>query len=157
MGKHLDYMRAQGIKVPSVMHKFPSFYWLPKLHKNPYGNRFIAASNACTTKPLSGLLTACLTLVLTHYCRGIFYNSNVNSFWVINNSIEVLQMLSSINGGGRVERFDSYDFSTLYTSIPHQLLRDSLRELTLCKPWAHLCAYIKYILTPNIKSSYKFT
>ena len=87
VGKHLDYMRAQGIKVPSVMHKLPSFYWLPKLHKNPYGNRFIAASNACTTKPLSGLLTACLTSVLTHYqdyCRGIFNNSNVNSFWVIN-------------------------------------------------------------------------
>ena len=56
-------------------------------------------------------------------------NSNVNSFWVINNSIEVLQMLSSINGGGSVECFDSYDFSTLYTSIPHQLLKDSLREL----------------------------
>ena len=72
-----------------------------------------------------------MTSVLTHYqdyCRGIF-NSNVNSFWVINNSIEVLQMLSSINGGGRVECFDSYDFSTLYTSIPHQLLKDSLREL----------------------------
>ena len=31
---------------------------------------------------------------------------------MINNSIEVLQMLSSINGGGRVECFDSYDFST---------------------------------------------
>ena len=46
MGKHLDYMRTQGIKVPSVMHKLPSFYWLPKLHKNLYGNRFIAASNA---------------------------------------------------------------------------------------------------------------
>ena len=45
------------------------------MHKNPYGNRFIAASNACTTKPLSGLLTVCLTSVLTHYqdyCRGIF-------------------------------------------------------------------------------------
>ena len=63
MGKDLDYMRAQGIKVPSVMHRLPSFYWLPTLHKNPYGNRFIAASNACTTKPLSGLLTACLTSV----------------------------------------------------------------------------------------------
>ena len=63
VGKHLDYMRAQGIKVPSVMHKLPSFYWLPKLHKNPYGNRFTAASNACTTKPLSGLFTACLAIL----------------------------------------------------------------------------------------------
>ena len=24
----------------------PEFYWLPKLHKNPYGARFIAASHS---------------------------------------------------------------------------------------------------------------
>ena len=35
------------------MNKLPSLYCLPKLHKNPYGNRFIVASNCCTTKPLS--------------------------------------------------------------------------------------------------------
>ena len=132
--KHLDFMKAERLQVPLSMHQLPSFYWLPKLHKDPYGNRFIAASNACTTKPLSQLLTACLTSVLNHYqeyCKGIFNNSNVNSFWVINNSIDVLKIISNINNSGRVECFDSYDFSTLYTSIPHQLLKDSLKELIM--------------------------
>jgi len=44
---------------------------------------------------------------------------------VINNSIDVLKIISNIlNSSGQVECFDSYDLSTLYTSIPHQSLKD---------------------------------
>ena len=56
------------------MKQLPTLYWLPKLHKSPYGSRFIAASNICTTKPLSRLLLGCLSLVVTHFrehCEGI--------------------------------------------------------------------------------------
>jgi len=44
-------MRVQWIQVPSNMHQLPSFYWLPKLHRNPYGNstsgepRLVARAN----------------------------------------------------------------------------------------------------------------
>ena len=31
---------------------FPTFYWLPKLHKIPYKARFIANSSSCTTTEL---------------------------------------------------------------------------------------------------------
>ena len=41
----------------------PSLYWTPKLHKNPYKQRFIAGSSSCFTKPLSKLLTSILTTV----------------------------------------------------------------------------------------------
>ena len=50
------------IDVQEQHEQLPSFYWLPKLHKKPYGSRFIAASNKCTTKQLSSLL-----LVLKQY------------------------------------------------------------------------------------------
>ena len=43
--------------------RVPTFYWLPKLHKNPYKARFIANSSSCTTTELSKLLTSCLTAV----------------------------------------------------------------------------------------------
>ena len=75
------------------MEQLPDLYWLPKLHKTPYGSRFIAASCRCTTKPLSGLLTACHSTVLVHYreyCNGIFVNTGINCYWVINNSQRVL-------------------------------------------------------------------
>ena len=103
----------------------PSFYWLPKLHKQPYGKRFIAASYRCTTKPLSKLLTSCLNTIMNHfkqYCNGIYRKTGVNCFWVIENSQHVLSALSRINYFSSAKHSDSYDFSTLYTSIPHDCL-----------------------------------
>ena len=40
-------MMKNSIDVDSEHEYLPSFYWLPKLHKTPYGTRFIAASNVC--------------------------------------------------------------------------------------------------------------
>ena len=34
-----------------------SLYWIPKLHKCPYKQRYIAGSSKCSTKPLFKLLT----------------------------------------------------------------------------------------------------
>ena len=59
---HLRFMLDHDVVVPADNEKLPSFYWLPKLHTNPYSYRFIAASLACTTKPLSKLLTQCTTV-----------------------------------------------------------------------------------------------
>ena len=41
-------------------------YWLPKLHRKPYGARFIANSSSCTTTGLSGLLTSYFATVKGH-------------------------------------------------------------------------------------------
>jgi hypothetical protein len=43
--------------------ELPYFYWVPKLHKNPYKHRYIAGSSKFATKPLSLLLTNILTAV----------------------------------------------------------------------------------------------
>ena len=81
------------VQVPVDMWKLPGFYWMPKLHKNPYGCRFIASSNKCTTKPISKLLVSCLKMVSTHYqqyCAGIERNSGAKRFWIIGNTSEAL-------------------------------------------------------------------
>ena len=107
-------------------------YWLPKMHKTSVGSRFIAASFRCTTKPLSRLLTDCLTLVTKHYCQynaGNKRRCGANCFWIINNSIQVLELLRRINSSKHAKSFNTFDFSTLYTSIPHALLIHSIREL----------------------------
>jgi hypothetical protein len=41
----------------------PSLYWIPKLHKCPFKQRYIAESAKCSTKPLSKLLT-CISISL---------------------------------------------------------------------------------------------
>ena len=61
--EHLQYMVKVNIDVEPEHEDLPSFYWLPKLHKNPYRKRFIAASNKCT-KSLSKLLTIFLAKII---------------------------------------------------------------------------------------------
>ena len=132
ISRHLDYMVKNEIDVQEQHEQLPSFYWLPKLHKKPYGSRFIAASNKCTTKQLSSVLTSCFKTVLTHYkqyCDGIYNHSGINCFWIVNNSTEVLDRLHKINKTSRARRFDSYDFATLYTNIPHNALKNNIRSL----------------------------
>ena len=130
--KHRLFMDKHKINIPEEMNKLPTLYWLPKMHKIPVGSRFIAASSACTTKPLSQLLTTCLKTITTHfreYSEGIYRNTGVNCFWIIDNSTQVLEKLSRLNKTKRAKHFDSFDFSTLYTNIPHDLLLKSLTEL----------------------------
>ena len=81
VSRHLHYMMKNSIDVDSEHECLPSFYWLPKLHKTPYGTRFIAASNKCTSKRLSSLLTSCFKTILIHYkqyCEGIYRHTGVN-------------------------------------------------------------------------------
>ena len=132
--EHVNYLRQNGIDihVDQEHERLPSFYWLPKLHKVPYGSRFIAASNKCTTKQLSSILTSCLKHIILHfkqYCNGIYRNTGVNCFWIIDNSREVLDKLHAINRTLKAKSFDSYDFATLYTNIPHAALKINIREL----------------------------
>ena len=41
----------------------PTLYQIPKLHKNPYRNRHIAGSSACSIKGLSVTMTTILSAV----------------------------------------------------------------------------------------------
>ena len=55
-----------GVSADEDQERLPTFYWLPKLHKQPYKSRFVANSSSCTTTELSKLLTSCLTSIKNH-------------------------------------------------------------------------------------------
>ena len=101
---------------------------LPKLHKWPYKSRFIANSSPSTTTELSILLTSCLTAIKNHvikYCTTV-YERNGKTFRSKKNSGEILNKLkSSFLASG----LSTYDFSTLYTTLPHKLIKEKLTEL----------------------------
>ena len=115
-------------------HKLPFLYWLPKFHKDPVGARFIAASNKCTTSKLSKVLSSALNLVL-HTLRDKdnerIQISGVRRFFVVETYEELSGFLSEWRRGqdGR-ERSGLYtgDFSTMYTSIPHEELFDAVER-----------------------------
>ena len=95
-----------------------------------YNARFIANSSSCTTTELSKLLTSCLTTIKNHvvqYCEKVYERSGKNLFWSIKNSSEVLNKLKS--RGFRASSLSAYDFSSLYTTLPHNLIKDKLVDL----------------------------
>ena len=65
---------------------------------------------------------------LQKYCDTVYAKSGVNQMWILKNSKELLenlkaQSLHSVNG------IKSFDFSTLYTTIPHDKLKSRLKEI----------------------------
>ena len=74
-----------GVSVDEDQERLSTFYWLPKLHKQPYKSRFIANSSSCTTTELSKLLTFCLTTIKNHViknCEKICERPGKNLFLV---------------------------------------------------------------------------
>ena len=110
--------------------KLPTLYCLPKLHKRPYKSRLIAYSSACTLTELSILLTSCLTAIKNHvikYCTTVNERNDKILFWSIKNSGEILNKLKS--RGFLAFGLSTNDFSTLYSTLPHNLTKEKLIEL----------------------------
>ena len=119
-----------AVSVNEDQERLPTFYWLPKLHKRPYKARFIANSSSCTTTELSKLLTSCLTTIKNHvikYCEKAYERSGKIFFWSIKHSCVILNKLKS--RGFRATSLSTYDLSTLYTTLPHNLIKDKLVDL----------------------------
>ena len=103
----------------------------PKLHKSPVKHRFIAGSSNCTTKRLSSLLTKTLTVIKTGLekdCSIKASHTGVNNMWILKNSTNLLSSLSHL-GVHRATSIQTFDFSTLYTSIPHDLLKSRMNNI----------------------------
>ena len=119
-----------GVKAKENQDKVPMLYWLPKLHKKMYKARFIANSSSCSTTELSKLLTSCLTAVKKHvikYCEKVYGRFGKNLFWSIKNSGEIFDKLKARDFNAT--SLSTYDFSTLYTTLPHNLIKDKLIDL----------------------------
>ena len=85
-----------------------------------YKARFIANSSSCTTTELSKLLTSCLTAVknmLSSIVKRYMRDPVKTYFGLFKNSGEILDKLKArvFNAAS----LSTYDFSTLYTSLPH--------------------------------------
>ena len=87
-------------------------------------------SSAGTTTELSILLTSCLIAIKNHaikYCTTVYERNGKKLFWSIKNSGEILNKLKS--RGFLASGLSTYDFSTLYTTLPHNLIKEKLTEL----------------------------
>ena len=74
--------------------------------------------------------TSCLTAIKNHvikYCTTVYERNGKKLFWSIKNSGEILNKLKS--RGFLASGLSTYDSSTLYTTLPYNLIKEKLTEL----------------------------
>ena len=106
-------------------------YQTLKLRKSPYKHRFIAGSSKCTTKDLLCLITKVLSTIidgLVKYCNTTTSRNGADNMWILKNSTRLLSSLDQLDICTATS-VQTFDFSTLYTSIPHDLLKYRISNL----------------------------
>ena len=108
-------------------------YWLHKFHKTPVGARLIIVFKNCSSKPLSGVISKNFKTLFKHFEN--FHNESpiywsYKKFCVLENSFPIIEKLNIINASKSAEKYSTYNFSTLYATIPHNLLIKFLSEIT---------------------------
>ncbi len=120
------------IDLTEINKCLPCMYWLPKMHKKPSKKRFITASACCSTKKLSCTLTEAFKLIdkyHAHTANKTLHSYGINLYWIVGNSSKVHQMIRKNNEQKNVENVATYDFSTLYTNIPHDKLKTRMVDV----------------------------
>ena len=91
------------------------------------------AAKRCTIKPLVN----CITVILKRFQTQIAnYNassksySNINSFWIVHNKEPVITAMDNVITKNKARQISTYVFSTIYTKIPHDKLKQVMNELT---------------------------
>jgi hypothetical protein len=77
------------------------------------------------------LLTKLLRAIkksLQRYCSTAYSRSGVNQMWILKNSKELLENLKS-HDFSKIDSIKTYDFSRLYTTIPHNRLKSRLFQI----------------------------
>ena len=119
VNRHQTTLSQYDHQIKEGMDCLPSMYWIPKMHKSPVG-------------PLLKDATSILKLFqkqIQAYHDNERIWKGVSNFWVIQNNQPVIDCISKINAKKKVVTIRTFDFSTLYTKIPHNLLKPGLIEI----------------------------
>lgn len=124
-----------NLEVTDINKKLRNIYWNLNLHKNHTKARIVIAAPKCLLKPLSEAITAALKLIfnqIEYYNLKtliLYYNSDVKTFWPIQNNQIVIDAINKTNSRNKAMSLSTFDFSTLYTKIPHQKFKSVMGKL----------------------------
>ena len=100
-------------------------YWIPKMYKTPIGARFIIVSKNCCKKPLSDTTPIIFNMIFTtveSLQSKSFIYPDCKKFWIVQIPFPIATKSNKINVGKKAKSIPTFDFGTLYTTIPHELL-----------------------------------
>ena len=127
LNTHNTFMKSLGIELSDDNKSLPYLYWTVKLQKSPVKFRFIAGYK--TVLQLVNQNTYIIKNGPEKYNCSIKTNHNgVNNMWILKNSTSLLSSLGHL-GVQRATFIQTFNFSTLYTSIPHDLLKSCMNNI----------------------------
>ena len=111
-----------GIQTNNEELDLPYINWIPKVHKNPYKHGFIAGSSKSSTKPLSVYSQNCLHILSKVFGSTVRQpTQEVGTIRCGSSRIKkkLLDHLIKSPNFNLITSIKSFDFSTLYTTIPY--------------------------------------
>jgi hypothetical protein len=127
---HRSFMTSLNIPCGKESENLPCLYWIPKLHKTPYKERYIAGSSTCSTKAYFIYLTKIMSAVKEGQqkcCETVYSRSGINHMWILINSKDLLGNLRS-RSFSQISSIKTFDCSTLYTTLLHDKFKTRLKE-----------------------------
>ena len=166
--QHRDFQHQFHLKVGDDILKLPPLHWTPKKHKTPTGSRFIIGSKKSSLKPIGKNLTRIFKVIFHHkrrYYRKAGFYSGLKYFWCIDNHQEVIDALDRISNKikNSAKTISTFDFSTLYTKIPHSKLIEVLCEIVdstfndTNRRWISVRTRSAYFVKTNRGTQYKYS
>ena len=128
--RHVNDLRKFGLSVNEDECKLPFIYWTAKQHKTPTSQRFIVSGKFCSTKILSKKLLHIFQLLLKtlkYHCVFKCKFLKTKAYWIINNSQPLRHDIRHLNHKKKARTVYTYDFTRLYTNIPHDLLKEQVK------------------------------
>ena len=131
---HREAYENFGICASGDIWKLPFVYGTSKMHKIPPKFRYITSGVKSSMSLLSEHIGKCLkTLLKSAKSNSRYANkyTEYNDYFIIDDRKDVIELMEFMNAnrkkGGR-KKVSTYDFSTLYTSIPHDKLKSKMKE-----------------------------
>jgi len=152
--ENVEYAKHLKMNIGEKELDLPTMYWIPKKHKEPTGKRFIIASKQCSTKQISTAVSNAFKMIykqVENFHKYAKFLSNYNKFWVIQNSNPIINSLNLINKKKNAKSISTFDFSTLYTKLPHDKL---IKELSYVIDFVFDAGDCQYIAISNYGKAY---
>lgn len=134
MNSHKQAYQDIGIQVSDNIWKLPFVYGTSKMHKTPPKFRYITSGVKSSMSVLSKHVGKCLKSLLKSAKNISRYENKYtgyNDYFIIDDRKDVIELMEWMNAnrkkGGR-KKVSTYDFSNLYTSIPHDKLKLKMKE-----------------------------
>ena len=111
------------------------FYGTCKQHKSPIKFRYITSTTCAVFKPLACILKgACKAIqnevIRSCYMKDYYRKDHIKTCWIIDNNSKVRKEIYKRNRFiSRAESVCSFDFDTLYTSLPHSKVKLVMKNI----------------------------